>query len=151
MESRFVLKNTGPADTLRYLYSDLTRLHEVAAPEIVLHPAHRYLPPHSLASPALPIVGLREAQAHEERLVEGTGGTIAMHVESVTANAHFGAVMGVLRARKSGEELALPFCGFWRFDIDGKAVEHWENLANPEDPARLARWIESGTKAKKGD
>ncbi|KAL2126279.1 hypothetical protein VTI74DRAFT_1268 [Chaetomium olivicolor] len=42
---------------------------------------------------------------------------------------------------KGGErgKFEVPFCGVWRFDEDGRAVEHWENAA---DPAALARWLQ---------
>lgn len=35
------------------------------------------------------------------------------------------------------KDLAVPFCGVWRFQ-GGKLVEHWENAA---DPAELGRWL----------
>lgn len=61
-----------------------------------------------------------------------------MDVENITANEHFGAVMGTLRARKEGKgEVAVPFCGLWRFE-GGKAVEHWENAV---DAGRLGEWL----------
>jgi len=49
-----------------------------------------------------------------------------MDVQHITANDYFGAVLGVLRAHLDGDNLAMPFCGLWRFR-DGLIVEHWEN------------------------
>ncbi|KAI0469051.1 hypothetical protein F4859DRAFT_488370, partial [Xylaria cf. heliscus] len=96
-------------ELLLYLYADLTRLSRVASPEIILH---------RFTDPSRPLEGIAAAQAHEEALVAATGGTLVMEVESVVANAHFGAVLGVLRAKggdKGREDLAVPFCGLWRF------------------------------------
>lgn len=144
-------KSLGPIPTfesnkqlLRYLYADLTRISQIASADIILHPADR-----SVLSPSEPVKGIEAVQAHEERLVAATGGTIQMEVEDITANAHFGTVLGTLHACSTGghgedahhtvreERLAMPFCGLWRF-VDGKAVEHWENAA---DPARLGEWL----------
>jgi len=77
-------------------------------------------------------------QAHEDALFAATEGTLVMDVDSISANEHFGAVMGTLRANKKGKgEVAVPFCGVWRFQ-GGKAVEHWENAV---DAAMLGKWL----------
>jgi hypothetical protein len=121
---------------LRYVYADLARISIIACEDIVLHPADRDLS----SPPKPPLQGIRAVQAHEEALLAATGGTLIMDVESVTANDHFGAVMGTLRATKDGcEDLAIPFCGVWRF-VDGWAVEHWENAS---DPNKLGLWLEN--------
>ncbi|KAK3356536.1 hypothetical protein B0T25DRAFT_536934 [Lasiosphaeria hispida] len=121
---------------LRYLYADLTRISDVASKEIQLHPAGRNLS----SPPKPPIKGVDAVQAHENALVKATGGSLVMDVESISANGHFGTVLGTLRARKHGAiDLAVPFCGVWRFD-HGEAVEHWENAINPAD---LERWMRS--------
>lgn len=145
---------------LRYLYADLRRISQVASPAIILHAADR-----SLSSPAKdPIRGIDAVQAHEERLVAATGGMLQIEVHSISANEHFGAVLGTLRTGRYGQQgegddheidqaigsvsagaeisLAMPFCGLWRF-VDGKAVEHWENAA---DPARLAHWLTANSR-----
>ncbi|KAM7185811.1 hypothetical protein V8F33_012201 [Rhypophila sp. PSN 637] len=125
---------SATAALLEYLYQDLSRISEIASKDIVLHPADR-----DLSSPSKqPLKGIESVQAHEDALIAATGGTLFMEVQSIEANEHFGAVLGVLRATKSGRhDLAIPFCGLWRFQ-DGKAVEHWENAA---DPRALARWL----------
>ncbi|KAK3372996.1 hypothetical protein B0T24DRAFT_678480 [Lasiosphaeria ovina] len=93
---------------LRYLYSDVRRISDVASPDILLHPADR----HVSASRA----------AYEDALVAATRGTLRMDVQSMIPNAHFGAVLGVLRATKQGcDDLAVSFCGVWRF-VDSWAV-----------------------------
>lgn len=139
------------ASLLRYVYADLRRLSQVASPTVTLHPADR-----SLSTPAKdPIRGIDAVQAHEARLSAAAGGTIRMEVHGISANEHFGAVLGTLQARgydhrdgqamkygagnedPTAEEISMPFCGLWRF-VDGKVVEHWENAA---DPARLADWL----------
>lgn len=119
---------------LRYLYEDVTRISEVSSPDIILHPADRDVS----NPPRQPLVGLSAVQAHEDALLAATHGTLVMDVESITANEHFGAVMGKLRAKKEGRsEVAVPFCGLWRFK-DGRAVEHWENAV---DAAKLGEWL----------
>ncbi|KAK4116938.1 hypothetical protein N656DRAFT_840689 [Canariomyces notabilis] len=151
----------SPTDRLRYLYADVRRISEIAAPELVLHPADRDL----TSPPRAPLRGVAACQVHEEALVAATGETLVMDVESITVGADgvFGCVLGVLRAGETkgehgqmdgdgdGEEnkvgsvkkrsrgvLAVPFCGLWRFDQEGRAVEHWENAA---DPAAVAKWL----------
>jgi hypothetical protein len=120
---------------LRYLYGDLSRISQVASADILLHTADR-----DLSSPAkAPLRGVGAAQAHENALIAATGGTLVMDVQSITANEHFGSVMGVLRASKAGrKDLAIPFCGVWRFE-GGLAVEHWENAINPGE---FALWFQ---------
>ncbi|KAK4250958.1 hypothetical protein C7999DRAFT_11279 [Corynascus novoguineensis] len=87
-----------------------------------------------------------------------------MEVESMTVDSRgvFGCVMGLLRAGRGfgndistkGEQdegketsdhhgghkgsIEMPFCGVWRFDETGRAVEHWYNVA---DPVALAKWL----------
>ncbi|KAH6628416.1 hypothetical protein F5144DRAFT_536873 [Chaetomium tenue] len=161
---------------LQTLYTNLTLLHTIAAPTIILHPADRDL----TTPPRPPLVGIAAAQQHEEDLVEAAGrrGGLVMDVGMgsggmvVDEGGVFGCVMGVLRGggssgdggvgsgsgagssggeRNGGEDarategeekqregIAMPFCGVWRFDELGRAVEHWENAA---DPAALGRWL----------
>ena len=76
-----------------------------------------------------------------------------MKVESIAAdNEVFGCVLGVLTAGADGdgddEKLEVPFCGVWRFDpVSGRAVEHWENAA---DPGRVVGWINARREREKG-
>ncbi|KAI1325247.1 hypothetical protein F5Y16DRAFT_401558 [Xylariaceae sp. FL0255] len=119
-------------DLLRYLYADLTRISTVSSPDIILH---RFDDSSSL------VRGVVAVQEWEEGLIASTGGSMKMDVESVTANAHFGTVMGMIRAkgiRPGHKDLSVPFCGLWRF-VDGKAVEHWETIAG--DPGTIAKWV----------
>ncbi|KAK6833254.1 hypothetical protein PG987_007948 [Apiospora arundinis] len=123
-------------DMLRWLYADLTRISQVAHPDIVLHRVHDH---------SHPLRGAAAAQQHEEGLVAAAGGTLVMDVDRVSANAHFGSVMGTLRARSANKskaipDLAVPFCGVWRFDDRGRLAEHWENVAADAD--KVARWFE---------
>jgi ketosteroid isomerase-like protein len=106
-------------EILRSVYADLTRIGEHASDDIVLHAAGR--------EPADGrYVGRRAVVAKEQELLRLTGNTLVMDVEHIIANDYFGAVLGVLRAHREGETLAVPFCGLWRFR-DGLIVEHWEN------------------------
>ncbi|KAI0538121.1 hypothetical protein GGR58DRAFT_469560 [Xylaria digitata] len=61
------------AELLRYLYADLTRLKQVASPDIVLH----------CYDQATSLRGIAAAQAHEEALIAITGGTLQMDVKAV--------------------------------------------------------------------
>ncbi|KAK7966329.1 uncharacterized protein PG986_000606 [Apiospora aurea] len=130
-------------DMLRWLYADLTRISQVAAPDIVLH---------RVGDHGRPLRGAAAAQAHEDGLVAAAGGTLAMDVDRVSTNAHFGTVLGTLRAQARGQsqpipDLAVPFCGVWRFDERGRLAEHWENVS--VDPAKVARWFEEAGQQKK--
>jgi hypothetical protein len=103
-------------EILRAVYADLTRLGEFAADDVVLHPAEG----------GADHVGRQAVVGKERDLIGLTGGTLLMDVEHITANDYYGAVLGILRARLHGNDLAVPFCGLWRFS-DGSIVEHWEN------------------------
>jgi len=108
---------------LRAIYADLTRIGEFAASDMVLHTAAREF----CSDPAARrVVGKEACVAHERELIRQTGNTLVMDVQHIAANDHFGAVLGVLRARHGGATLAMPFCGLWRFR-EGLIVEHWEN------------------------
>ncbi len=109
--------------TLRAVYAELPRIAEFATEDIVLHRADRTPEnPHALR-------GVEAALAHERALVRMTGDTLVMDVAQISANDHFGTVIGVLRAT-SPREIAMPFCGLWRF-VDGRLAEHWENAYDP--------------------
>jgi SnoaL-like protein len=114
-------------ETLRLLYQDFSLLEKYAVEDVKLHAADR--------TPGTPPVRGKDAVlAHEKALLDATGGTLLMDVESIYANDSFGAVLGTLRAPALGE-VAMPFCGLWRF-ADGLVTEHWENAY---DASILAR------------
>jgi hypothetical protein len=133
-----------PLTRLTYLYKNITRLSQIASPDLILHPADRAL----TTPPRPPLVGIAACQAHEEAFLAATGGTLVMEVESirVSETGVFGCALGVLRAfrcRGRGaegggdgdggdeegeagmEKIEMSFCGVWRFDEMGMAVEHW--------------------------
>ncbi|KAI1130455.1 hypothetical protein F5Y10DRAFT_235697 [Nemania abortiva] len=117
-------KNTE--ELLRYLYADLTRLSQVASPDIILHP---------FDDPSAPLHGIAAAQAHEEALIAASGGTLVMDVETIEADSQFGVVLGMMRGRTLDlEDIAVSFLGLWRF-VDGKPVEHWEHTAEHNEEA----------------
>jgi hypothetical protein len=121
---------------LQHLYADVTRISQVSTNDIILHTADRDLS----SPPRPPLRGKTAAQAHEDALVALTQGTLVMDVQTIVANEHFGTAMGILRARKEGRgDLAIPFCGVWRFE-KGLAVEHWENAV---DARALEAWLSS--------
>ncbi|TGJ86712.1 hypothetical protein E0Z10_g2022 [Xylaria hypoxylon] len=118
-----------PVELLRYLYADLTRLSQVASPDIVLH----------CSDHTTSLRGIAAAQAHEEALVAATGGTLHMDVKSVTMDGELRGVRGFMRARKPGlEDLEAQFYGLWRFE-NGKPVEHFENIIG--DTMKVVRWF----------
>jgi ketosteroid isomerase-like protein len=121
------------AETLRTIYADLSRLVDYASDDVILHAAER-------KSSDGRYVGKNAVAAKEQELLRLTGNTLVMDVEQIIANDHFGAVLGVLRARRNGDPLAVPFCGLWRFH-DGVIVEHWENAY---DVAALTRLVTHG-------
>ncbi|KAK3903512.1 hypothetical protein C8A05DRAFT_14530, partial [Staphylotrichum tortipilum] len=146
-----------PYDRLVHLYKDLTHLSQIASSQLTLHPAFPRNSP--------PLVGLAAAQAHVEALVGATNGTLVMRVDKITVGEDgvFGCVIGVIEAGGSQSQKAdggkgattggggegwngrgvmrMPFCGLWRFDEKGMAVEHWENAADPE---AFGKWLIGG-------
>ena len=102
-------------EILRTVYAELTRLGEYASDDVILH-----------AAEGGDYAGKQAVVAKEHELIRLTGNTLLMDVQHITANDYFGAVLGVLRAHLDGDNLAMPFCGLWRFR-HGLIVEHWEN------------------------
>ncbi|KAK3994962.1 hypothetical protein QBC44DRAFT_37408 [Cladorrhinum sp. PSN332] len=135
---------TDPRALLLYLYADLARLKEIAAEDVVLHPADRAI------TGSGPLVGVEACQQHEE-LFAG-GGRVKMRVDNVMVNERFGCVFGVLEVgNEEKDKVEARFCGVWRFEwferFDGgggggskrevKAVEHWENLDGEGEVRRV--------------
>lgn len=119
-------------ETLRAVYQDLTRIGEYLDENAVLHPATRGVDPGAGEVRGAPAVERWEAD-----LVESANGTLVMEVQQITANDHFGTVLGTLRAVFGDQEFSGPFCGVWRFS-DGRIVEHWENIYDPQRLAAIA-------------
>ncbi|MEV6258615.1 nuclear transport factor 2 family protein [Nocardia sp. NPDC051929] len=118
--------NHPNVDVLQEIYTDATSLRHRAADDIVLHPADRSLDP---------VVGMEAVIDHVETFNRLTGYTRVMDVQDIVANDHFGAVLGVLRATINTHDIAMPFCGLWRFH-GGRIIEHWEN---PYDAGAIGR------------
>jgi pyridoxine 4-dehydrogenase len=111
---------------LRRLYSDLATIADHCSPDVVLHPAAA-----RAVQPDIPLIRGAAAVADWERnFVAAFAGTLAMDVDSITANDYFGAVTGTIRGELDSNALEMPFCGLWRFR-DGLLVEHWENAYDP--------------------
>jgi hypothetical protein len=131
--------------TLRAVYADLSTIGGYLDDEVVLHAAERSIPG---CVPAY--YGRQAVQDKECELIAATGGTLVMDVEHIHAGDHFGAVAGFLRARSGAYEIAMPFCGLWRFR-DGRIVEHWENAYDVAafgafltgDTETASRWLKS--------
>lgn len=109
------------AAMLREIYADLSRIAHHCDDDVVLHAAERDLP-----GQVPKYRGVAAVTAKELDLIRRTQDTLRMDVSSITANDHFGAVTGLLRARLGDREIAMPFCGLWRFH-HGRIIEHWEN------------------------
>lgn len=108
-------------ETLRAIYADLSCIDAYCANDVVLHTADREIQ----GRPAQ-VTGKKAVHAKELELIAMTGNTLVMDVQDITANDHFGAVLGILQAHLDGQDAAMPFCGLWRFR-NGLVVEHWEN------------------------
>lgn len=119
-------------ETLRAIYADLSRIAEYADDDVVLHTADR-----GVSGRPPQVAGKAAVLAKELELIRQTGSTLVMDVQEIIANDHFGAVLGILRARLNGSEIGMPFCGLWRFR-NGRIVEHWENAY---DAAALGRFL----------
>ena len=134
----------GNVAMLREIYADLTKLKQYASDSIVLHTAER-----EISGATKRVVGRDAVDNKERELIEMTNGTLVMDVQGITANAHFGAVTGVIRGEAKQGVINMPFCGLWRFE-NGEIVEHWENaydpanffesaVANPDHSVRSAK------------
>ena len=106
---------------LRAVYQDLETIGDHCASDIVLHPAART---------EAPVHGTVNVAAWERDFVAAFQGTLHMDVDNIIANDHFGAVTGTIRGTLKDTEVAMPFCGLWRFR-NGRLVEHWENAYDP--------------------
>jgi hypothetical protein len=138
-EEELMNKQSTHINILRAIYTDLSCIAKYAAEDIVLHTADRG----AFGGPAQ-VVGKQAVLAKELDLIRLTGNTLVMDVQNFTANDHFGAVLGILRARhKNGSAIGMPFCGLWRFH-DGKVIEHWENAY---DAMALGRFLMGDTKS----
>jgi hypothetical protein len=107
--------------TLQAIYADLSRIGEHIDDDVVLHAAERDIPGMKQR-----YVGRDEVIAKELSLIRLTENTLIMDVENIQATEYFGAVTGLLRAHLHGRDVAMPFCGLWRFR-EGRVIEHWEN------------------------
>jgi SnoaL-like domain len=137
------LPNTHPnIEILRTIYADLTRIAEYADDDIVLHTADREIP-----GRATRVVGKEAVLAKELDLIRLTDDTLAMDVDDIIANDHFGAVLGILRVYLDDSESAMPFCGLWRFR-NGRIIEHWENAY---DAAALDHFLTEDSPKLVGD
>jgi len=123
------------AKTLTIVYDNLSRIAEFCEEDVVLHPAGRNAP----GTPAQ-VVGKQAVHDWEVNLIELSGGTLKMDVQTISANDYFGAVLGLLRVRRGEDEICMPFCGLWRFR-DGRIIEHWENAY---DAAVLEQFLKTG-------
>jgi hypothetical protein len=90
--------------------------------------------------------GVEAVQRHEREFVATFDGTLVMDVRHLWADEYFGVVSGSIRGHVGPRQVAMPFCGLWRFR-DRRIVEHWENAydsstlasgATPAPPAALA-------------
>lgn len=119
-------------EILRAVYENLTRIGDYLDEHVVLHPATRAVDPDAGV-----VRGAAAVQRWEADLVNSTGGTLVMDVQHITANDHFGTVLGTLRAIFGDQEFVEAFCGLWRFQ-HGRIVEHWENIYDPKRLAAIA-------------
>ncbi|GFZ92306.1 nuclear transport factor 2 family protein [Dyella caseinilytica] len=117
---------------LEAVYADLSQIANHCDDDVVLHTADRG----ASGGPA-EVVGKKAVLEKELDLIRLTGKTLHMDVQHIIANDYFGAVMGILRSRRNGSAIGMPFCGLWRFR-NGRIVEHWENAY---DAAELGRFL----------
>jgi hypothetical protein len=104
--------------TLQAIYRNLASIGEFVTDDVVLHDAVR-----DPSGNEVLVKGKEKVVEHEVALIGATAGTLVMSVEHTHANDFFGAVFGKLLI---GDDMAMPFCGLWRF-TDGMVAEHWEN------------------------
>jgi hypothetical protein len=104
-------KSHPNTETLRAIYADLACVAKYADDNVVLHTADRCV----VGQPGQAF-GKEAVIARELELIRLAGNTLVMDVQDITANDHFGTVLGILRARLNGGDIAMPFCGLWRFN-----------------------------------
>ena len=104
-------KSHPNTETLRAIYADLSCIAEYADDNVVLHSADR-----GVASQPSQVFGNEAVLAKERELIRLTGNTLVMEVQDIRANDYFGTVLGIVRARLNGSDIAMPFCGLWRFN-----------------------------------
>lgn len=121
-------------ETLRAVYSDLRSIAKYSADHVVLHTADR-----EVSGRPRQVFGKQAVLAKELDLIRLTNNTLVMEVHDIIANDHFGAVLGILRARLDDRDIGMPFCGLWRFH-KGLIVEHWENAY---DAAALGEFLQN--------
>lgn len=112
---------------LEDVYADLSCIGLYLSCDAVLHPADG----------GDDVQGKAAIEQHEMNLIKATNYTLVMDVGHIYANDHFGSVHGVIRAHLEGKDIAMPFCGLWRFN-GPQIIEHWENAY---DPTRLGRFL----------
>lgn len=111
------------AERLREAYADLTRFEALCAPNIVVHAQG------SRGIATGDWVGRDTVLQRIEQLWERSGRSYVMTTQDVVANDHFACVLARLQANHptNHRSMDLQICGVWRFDEDGRLVEHWEN------------------------
>ena len=112
---------------LHAIYGDLETIADHCASDVVLHPAARS---------EAPVHGIDRVAAWESNFVAAFHGTLHMNIDNIIANDYFGAVTGTIRGTLTDAEIAMPFCGLWRFQ-NGRLIEHWENAY---DPSAFNNW-----------
>jgi hypothetical protein len=125
---------------LQTIYADLSRIADYCDDDVVLHTADRG----ASGGPA-EVIGKKAVLDKELDLIQLTGKTLHMDVQQIIANDYFGAVMGILRSRRNGSAIGMPFCGLWRFR-DGRIVEHWENAYDAGELGRFLLGRENSTR-----
>lgn len=111
------------AALLRAGYADLAVLAAACSDDIVVH---------SNGSRGVATGDWVGKAAFLDRLGEmfrRSGNSIALPVENVVANDHFGVVLARFTADNGEQRLDVPICGVWRIEA-GTLVEHWENVAD---------------------
>jgi hypothetical protein len=104
-------KSHPNAETLHAIYADLACLAKYADDNVVLHTVDRCV----VGQPSQ-VFGKEAVLAKELELSRLTGNTLVMEVQDIRANDYFGTVLGIVRARLNGSDIAMPFCGLWRFN-----------------------------------
>lgn len=111
------------AALLRAGYADLTVLAEACADDIVVHSNG------SRGVASGDWVGKAAFLDRMGEMFRRSGNSIALPVENVVANDHFGVVLARFTAGNGDRMLDVPICGVWRIH-NGTLVEHWENVAD---------------------
>jgi len=112
------------AARLAEAYGDMRKFTDLMTDDVVVHSQG------SRGIAAGDWVGKADVVQRMADLWERSGESYVMTPTAIAASDAFACVMARLTAAHptEGRTMDVQICGVWRFDTDGRLVEHWENV-----------------------